>query len=188
LERARRAGKYLLVQPFFQANLARIHLIFTAEHGDPSYARNAAEIVEQGLEYAPNGSELRLVQGTTYLTIAEFTRDEADIEKAVESLEAAHKRTPLLLTVNEDLLEAYMLKGDYRAVLETADFVGSFKENETHSMVARAVALEALGRRAEAERLYKETLELHPGVLRLKKRLVALRPDASRTKSALGDD
>lgn len=188
LERARRAGKHLLVQPFYQANLARIHLRFAAEFEDPVYARDAAEIVELGLKYAPDGAELRLVRGTAYLTIAELTKDTADIDKATESLEAAHKRTPLMLSVNEDLLEAYLLKGDYRAVLELADAVGTFNGNDAHSMVARVVALEALGKSVEASSSYKKVLKQHPNAAGLKKWLVGLKPDVTQTKSASVDD
>ncbi|MDI6816439.1 MAG: O-antigen ligase family protein [Actinomycetota bacterium] len=189
LEHARQAGKYLVAQPYYEANLARIYLTFGAELEDPRYAREAAEIVEHALKYAPNASELRLVRGTAYLAIAEFTREEADIEKAAESLQKAHELTPLMLSINEDLLELYILKGDYRAVLETADFVGSFKNNNVRSMVARVVALEALNRGAEAKQLYKEATKLDPNASRIKGWLVELKPgSAAGTKEAASKD
>ena len=189
LERARQAGKYLVTQPYYESNLARTYLTFSSELGDARYAREAVEIIEHALKYAPNASELRLARGTAYLAVAEFTREDADIEKATESLEKEHELTPLLLNINEDLLELYILKGDYRAVLKTADFVGSFKKNDVRSMVARAVALEALGRKAEARQFYKEALKLDSDASGIKGRLVGLKPSpAAVTEKAASND
>jgi tetratricopeptide (TPR) repeat protein len=189
LERARQAGKYLAPQPYYAANLARVYLLFAAEFDDPYYARESAKIVEHALGYAPVGAELRLVRGTTYLTVAELTRDEADIEKAHQSLEEAHERTPTMLSTNMDLLELYLLEGDYRAVIEIADLVDSFKANSVRSMLARVVALEALGREDEARRLYKEARKLDPEASGIKEWLAELKPDsAASAKKAVSDE
>ena len=178
LERARQAAKYLVTQPYYEANLARVYLTVGAELEDPRYAREATEIVEDALEHAPNASELRLVRGMAYLAVAELTREEADIDKAAESLQKAHELTPLMLGINEDRLELYILKGDYREVLETADLIASFEKNHVRSMVARAVALEALGRKAEAKESYNKALKLNSDAKGMKRWFSELKPDS----------
>jgi tetratricopeptide (TPR) repeat protein len=142
LAQAQLAGKYLILDPYYQWHVAHLYLQFAQSKEDASYARESAKIAKRALGYSPHSPELLYMLGSAQLLAGQYGKEERALRQARHYLSLAKQKAPLFIKIQEELLLVDLQMQDYAGAKQTAQSILVIDDNNAIARSAKLVAVE----------------------------------------------